>query len=144
MAQQSIAHLLRIGGALRLSLAGTADGALTPGRAPGELTIVTSRGDIARIDCKNVTKRCAAFWARSLLDVRPVNLRFTSTLSSEDENRIAPVILKMISEILDLLPVSYMLRIDTVDAHVYQIARPSDTPSSVVPFIPPGDPSKDD
>jgi hypothetical protein len=66
-----------------------------------------------------------------------VNVSFVSTLTSEDENRIAPVILKAIADILDLVPVAYVLRIDTVDAHVYQISKPS-SESAVVPFVPRG------
>jgi hypothetical protein len=50
----------------------------------------------------------------------PVIIRFTSTLTPEDENAIAPVVLKLMASVLDLLPIAYMVRIDTTDAHVYQ------------------------
>jgi hypothetical protein len=78
--------------------------------------------------------------AGGTLLARPVsvNVSFVSTLTSEDENRIAPVILKAIADILDLVPVAYVLRIDTVDAHVYQISKPSASESAVVPFVPRG------
>jgi hypothetical protein len=56
-----------------------------------------------------------------------VNITFTSTLTTEDENRIAPVILKALGTILDLFPVAYRIRIDTVDAQVYDLAGPSQT-----------------
>ena len=49
-----------------------------------------------------------------------MNIRFTSTLTPEDENAIAPAVLAALSGILDLLPLSYVIRIDTTDAHVYQ------------------------
>jgi len=49
-----------------------------------------------------------------------VNIRFTSTLTPEDENAIAPAILAALTGILDLLPLAYVIRIDTTDAHVYQ------------------------
>jgi len=49
-----------------------------------------------------------------------MNIRFTSSLTSEDENVIAPALLTAISGILDLLPIAYMIRIDTSDDQVYQ------------------------
>jgi len=49
-----------------------------------------------------------------------VNIRFTSTLTPEDENALAPAILAALSGILDLLPLAYVIRIDTTDAKVYQ------------------------
>jgi hypothetical protein len=53
-----------------------------------------------------------------------VNIRFTSSLTPEDENAIAPAILTAVSGILDLLPIAYMIRIDTSDAHVFQKSGP--------------------
>jgi hypothetical protein len=53
-----------------------------------------------------------------------VNIRFTSSLTAEDENAIAPAILAAVSGILDLLPLAYVVRIDTADAHVYQHSSP--------------------
>jgi hypothetical protein len=49
-----------------------------------------------------------------------VNIRFTSSLTPEDENAIAPALLKAVAGILDLLPIAYSIRIDTSDAQVYQ------------------------
>ena len=49
-----------------------------------------------------------------------MNIRFTSTLTPEDENALAPAILSALSGILDLLPLTYVIRIDTADAQVYQ------------------------
>ena len=49
-----------------------------------------------------------------------VNIRFASTLTPEDENILAPAVLKALSSILDLLPIAYMIRIDTSDAQIYQ------------------------
>jgi hypothetical protein len=51
-----------------------------------------------------------------------VNIRFTSSLTPEDENMLAPALLSAMSRILDLLPIAYMIRIDTCDAQVYQHA----------------------
>ena len=62
-----------------------------------------------------------------------MNIRFTSSLTPEDENAIAPALLKAFSAILDLLPIAYVIRIDTADAQVYQHrgagAVASDTPN---------------
>jgi len=50
----------------------------------------------------------------------PVNIRLTSSLTPEDENTLAPALLTAMSCILNLLPIAYMIRIDTSDAQVYQ------------------------
>jgi hypothetical protein len=49
-----------------------------------------------------------------------MNIRFTSSLTPEDENAIAPVVLRTLAAILSVLPVAYMIRIDTSDATVFQ------------------------
>ena len=49
-----------------------------------------------------------------------VNIRFTSSLTAEDENLLAPAVLAALTSILDLLPIAYMIRIDTSDSQVYQ------------------------
>lgn len=49
-----------------------------------------------------------------------MDIRFTSTLTPEDENAVAAGILKAFAGILDLLPIAYTIRIDTSDARVYQ------------------------
>ena len=49
-----------------------------------------------------------------------MNIRFTSSLTPEDENVLAPAVLRALSGILDLLPIAYMIRIDTSDAQSYQ------------------------
>jgi hypothetical protein len=49
-----------------------------------------------------------------------VHIRFTSSMTSEDENRLAPALLKALSSILDLLPIAYAIRIETSDSQVYQ------------------------
>ena len=54
-----------------------------------------------------------------------VNIRFTSSLTPEDENAIAPAILTAVSGILDLLPIAYVIRIDTSDATVFQHSGPN-------------------
>jgi hypothetical protein len=53
-----------------------------------------------------------------------VNIRFTSSLTPEDENMIAPALLGALAGILNLLPIAYVVRIDTSDAQVYQQSGP--------------------
>jgi hypothetical protein len=61
-----------------------------------------------------------------------VNIRFTSSLTAEDENILAPAVIAALSSILDLLPIAYMIRIDTSDSQVYQHSGPDRT-EHVVP-----------
>ncbi len=51
-----------------------------------------------------------------------MNIRFTSSLTPDDENMIAPVVLQTLSAILSLLPVAYVIRVDTSDSKVFQIS----------------------
>lgn len=51
-----------------------------------------------------------------------MNIRFTSSLTPDDENRLAPVVLQAISTILNALPIAYMIRIDTSDSQAYQVS----------------------
>jgi len=69
--------------------------------------------------CKNVTST----WERCLRLSDVVNIRFISTLTPEDENLMAPIVLKAVSAMLELVPIAYMLRIDTVDGEVFQHSR---------------------
>lgn len=62
----------------------------------------------------------AADWTAGV-DLR-MNIRFTSSLTPDDENRIAPVVLQAISTILNALPIAYMIRVDTSDSQVYQVS----------------------
>ncbi|HEX5106429.1 MAG TPA: hypothetical protein VFV87_21570 [Pirellulaceae bacterium] len=53
-----------------------------------------------------------------------MHIEVTSTLTQEDENRIAPAVLKLLSGILEMLPVAYMVRIETADQHVIEQGNP--------------------
>jgi hypothetical protein len=53
-----------------------------------------------------------------------VQIELTSTLTQEDENRLAPAILKALSGLLDMLPIAYMVRVETTDEHVLQHVSP--------------------
>ena len=67
-----------------------------------------------------------------------MEIRFTSSLTPDDENAVAPALLVALSKILDLLPIAYAIRIDTSDSHVYQhVGKSAVTPSppaKVTPF----------
>jgi hypothetical protein len=49
-----------------------------------------------------------------------VNIRFTSSLTPEDENTLAPALLTALGAILDLLPIAYAIRVETADSRVFQ------------------------
>lgn len=49
-----------------------------------------------------------------------MEIRFTSSLTPEDENVLAPAILSAVTGLLDLMPIAYVIRIDTADARSYQ------------------------
>ena len=53
-----------------------------------------------------------------------MNIRFTSSLTPEDENIVALSILNAVTGVLDLLPIAYTIRIDTSDSQVYQHSGP--------------------
>ena len=53
-----------------------------------------------------------------------VHIEVTSTLTQEDENHLAPAVLKLLSGILEMLPVAYMVRIETTDQTVFQQVNP--------------------
>jgi hypothetical protein len=58
-----------------------------------------------------------------------MNIRFTSSLTPEDENAIAPAVLAALAGILDLLPIAYAIRIDTSDSNTYHHRGAADYPS---------------
>jgi hypothetical protein len=53
-----------------------------------------------------------------------VRIEITSTLTQDDENHLAPAVLKLLSGVLDMLPVAYMVRIETTDEQVFQQVTP--------------------
>lgn len=53
-----------------------------------------------------------------------MDIRFVSSLTSEDEKLFAPGLLKAISAILDQLPIAYTIRIETTGADVFHHAHP--------------------
>ena len=53
-----------------------------------------------------------------------MRIELTSTLTQEDENRLAPAVLKALAGVLDMLPIAYMIRVETTDQHVMQHVSP--------------------
>jgi hypothetical protein len=52
-----------------------------------------------------------------------MDIRFVSSLTSEDERLIAPALLKAVAAILDQLPITYTVRIETTGADIFQHAH---------------------
>jgi hypothetical protein len=57
-----------------------------------------------------------------------VNIRFTSSLTPEDEHTLAPALLTALGAILDLLPIAYAIRIETADSRVFHRDSVHDEP----------------
>jgi hypothetical protein len=49
-----------------------------------------------------------------------MDIRFVSSLTAEDENKLAPALLKAIGAMLDQLPIAYTIRIETTGSQVFQ------------------------
>ncbi len=49
-----------------------------------------------------------------------MDIRFISSLTPEDENRIAPALLSAVSSVLDRMPIAYTLRFETVSGRAFQ------------------------
>jgi hypothetical protein len=59
---------------------------------------------------------------------RFVVITFVSSLDPEDEDLVAPAILRAAATILDLLPIAYSIRIQTSQDRVYQFSRSEEQP----------------
>jgi hypothetical protein len=49
-----------------------------------------------------------------------MEIRFISSLTAEDENLLAPALLKAVGALLDQLPIAYTIRIETTGSQVFQ------------------------
>jgi hypothetical protein len=67
-----------------------------------------------------------------------MDIRFVSSLTSEDERLFAPALLKAVAAILDQLPIAYTVRIETTGAEVFQHAHAVEEPSKPEAFEPAG------
>ena len=52
--------------------------------------------------------------------VGPVRIEITSTLTQEDESRMASAVLAALSGLLDILPIAYLIRVQTGDERVVE------------------------
>jgi phenylpyruvate tautomerase PptA (4-oxalocrotonate tautomerase family) len=78
-----------------------------------------------------------------LLRLQGVNIRFISTLTAEDENRLAPGILKAVSALAGMFPIRFVVKLDTVDGRTYCAGNHSQAANhkeSSEPVMPPGSP----
>jgi hypothetical protein len=63
-----------------------------------------------------------------------MQIQVVSTLTSDDEDRIAEALITWLAELLGSLPIGYALRIDTANARVFRrtnIEAPDDQPAEV-------------
>jgi len=67
-----------------------------------------------------------------------MDIRFVSSLTSEDERLFAPALLKAVAAILDQLPIAYTVRIETTGAEVFQHAHAVEEPAKAEVFEPAG------
>jgi hypothetical protein len=58
-----------------------------------------------------------------------MEIRFISSLTAEDENQVAPALLKAVGALLDQLPIAYTVRIQTTGAQVFQHTHTHDAPA---------------
>ena len=63
-----------------------------------------------------------------------MDIRFVSSLTSEDERLFAPALLKAVAAILDQLPIAYTVRIETTGADVFQHAHAVEEPAKADAF----------
>jgi hypothetical protein len=49
-----------------------------------------------------------------------MDIRFISSLTPDDENRLAPALLAAVASVLDQLPIAYTLRFETVTGRSFQ------------------------
>ena len=68
-----------------------------------------------------------------------MDIHLVSTLTSEDEERVAGTFLTALTELLDKLPIAYALRIETSGTQVMKRTTPdpSDAPVSTPPLASP-------
>ncbi len=53
-----------------------------------------------------------------------MEIRFVSTLTADDESYLAPVLLRAVTAILDVMPIAYTIRIETLDGRAFQHTHP--------------------
>jgi hypothetical protein len=63
-----------------------------------------------------------------------MEIRFVSSLTPDDENALAPALLKAASALLDQMPIAYTLRLETTGAQIFVHSHPAfDDPAPTRP-----------
>lgn len=52
-----------------------------------------------------------------------MNIRFVSSLTPDDEDRVAPGLVTALGQLLDAMPIAYTLRVETASGKLYQHAH---------------------
>ena len=83
----------------------------------------TSDGDVAEMSLNEVG--CCFRRVGTRIAHQPgVNIRFISTLTAEDENQLAPGILRAVSALAGMFPIRFAVKLDTVDGQTYHAGSP--------------------
>jgi hypothetical protein len=91
-------------------------------------TIAKSSHDLSPVFVRVfICRHQASEWSR-------MDIRFVSSLTSEDERLFAPALLKAVAAILDQLPIAYTVRIETTGADVFQHAHAVEEPAKSETF----------
>jgi hypothetical protein len=57
-----------------------------------------------------------------------MEIRFTSTLTREDEELLAEAVFELVKRLLTVVPIGYMLQIDTTNGRVFHDSRVTPSP----------------
>ncbi len=61
-----------------------------------------------------------------------MDIRFISSLTPDDENRLAPGLLTALAAVLDRLPLAYTLRVETTSGRTFQHTHSPESPPDEV------------
>jgi hypothetical protein len=64
-----------------------------------------------------------------------MDIRLVSTLTAEDEDRIAPAVLRAVTALLDQTSLSYTLRIETTSRRTFQHNHPAAVATVATPQL---------
>jgi hypothetical protein len=80
---------------------------------------------------RKIMSLAEGFWGMSLAQpIGAMDIRFISTLTSDDEDALAAMLLDAARSVLDEFPLAYTLRIETTARTVYQHHHPDHQPAS--------------
>lgn len=66
-----------------------------------------------------------------------MNIRFVSSLTPDDEDRLAPGLVHALGQLLDAVPIAYTLRVETATGRVFQHAHAARDVLAPPPVSPP-------